>query len=188
MADLGSNVTRVSAHPAVRVAPQLPLSAGVKRANDNTGYVDVEPLFTLVSAPVPTAGLFAFECYTPGTFLRYRPVDAGQTVTYSVKVRKNADYVDSAAPSMSRPPVSILPYVELTMPDGQKARATKGAGVDSYETLTVGPLVMARSGVLEVRLVQEGTLGDNLLFLPEVRRVNFPGPKCWWADESVSVT
>lgn len=186
MADLGNIGTVLTAMPAVRIAPQLPLSAVTRLFGETAqSYLDRIPIFAAVDSPIPSVGLKSLETYTPGAFLFERPVDPGTTLTITVKCRRSADYVDSAMVGLSRGAQSTAPYLEVELPGGAKTRATKGATPDIFETLVVGPLTVGIVGVAVIRLVAEGNFGDNLLFVEEARRPIFVGgggPRVWWAD------
>lgn len=146
---------------------------------------DTLPVHSVVDAPIPSAGLKSLECYAPGSFVFLRPVDSGTTVTISVKARKNADYVGSLRTQGQVSPRSLLPYLELERSDGRLVRDTMADVTDTWDTLTAEWAIL-ETGVMVIRLVQEGTLGDSTLFSSERSRI--PGPKCWWADLVALVT
>jgi hypothetical protein len=142
---------------------------------------DTLPVHIAVDSPIPVAGLKSLECYAPGSFVFLRPVDAGTMVQISVKVRKNADYVTSMRTQAQRTPRDLLPFLEIERADGVRVRDTMADVTETWDTLQA-ELEMFEAGALFIRLVQEGTLGDNMLFVPSTRRATVPGPKCWWAD------
>jgi hypothetical protein len=148
------------------------------------------PRAVMVDTPIPTAGVRAILCYTPGLLRWEHPVDPATTVTVSLDVRKTADYdtINPPAGTLGYRVGGKLPVLRVTRADGYALTDTMADVTDTWDTLTVAMPVLAR-GVLVIEAHQRGTRGDNGLVNP-VRPPDptAPAPRCWWANLRTVVT